>query len=214
MHMKFFIGDRFGSLIVQAQSANATNGDRCWVCLCDCGKTKIVRSGNLERAKSCGCKNSELIANAKRTHGHSVSGKVTAAYRVWRNMLNRCSNEKVPNFHRYGGRGISVCEAWRVDFSNFLRDMGEPGNGMTIDRINNDGNYELSNCRWVGRKEQAQNRSTSKLTEEIRLKIVSLSNSGMLPQHIAKVVAVNPSTIARFLKGKTYRNKPYWNVPF
>lgn len=92
-----------------------------------------------------------------RKHGHAIAGQQSLTYRCWTGMRQRCTN---PNSHRfllYGGRGIKVCQRWD-SFENFLADMGEKPDGLSLDRINNDGNYEPSNCRWATRKEQAQNR--------------------------------------------------------
>jgi hypothetical protein len=130
-----------------------------WLCRCKCGTEReiisaVLRSG---RSKSCGCETSEAIAASKRDHGETKRGYQSRAYRTWANMINRCTNPKRREWHRYGGRGITVCERWR-DFKNFKADMGDPPPGLTLDRINNSGNYEPGNCRWATRKEQTANR--------------------------------------------------------
>lgn len=101
----------------------------------------------------------------EKTHGHCLENKNTTTYRVYHGMLSRCYNEKLNNYHRYGGRGVRVCGRWLESFENFLSDMGERPEGKSLDRIDNNGNYELSNCRWSTPYEQQQNqRQTIRLT--------------------------------------------------
>lgn len=94
-------------------------------------------------------------------HGHSAGGKTSKEYNAWANMIARCENPKYRWFYRYGGRGIRICSAWRGSFSTFLTDMGTCPANLTLDRIDNDGDYEPSNCRWATCSQQARNRRDS-----------------------------------------------------
>ena len=129
-----------------------------WLASCDCGRLTVVggsrlRSGN---TKSCGCRNSEVAEARVLIHGHGRHDDLSPEYRTWKAMRQRCMNPRAKNYRHYGGRGITVCERWNT-FTNFLADMGPKPKGRSIDRINNDGNYEPSNCRWATPKEQAKN---------------------------------------------------------
>lgn len=95
------------------------------------------------------------------THGMSRS----AEYRVWGSIITRCEDPRADSYPSYGGRGIRMCSRWRVSFEAFLSDMGPRPEGTSIDRVNNDGDYEPSNCRWATRTEQARNQSTNRLLE-------------------------------------------------
>lgn len=156
-------GRRFNRLVVQTFAGYDKHFACQWRAICDCGVAIIVTTSRLTsgNTKSCGCFKRELDATLKLKpfnfrHGNAPRGAWTAEYRCWVAMLARCHNPHTKAFKDYGGRGISVCDRWR-DFANFLADMGRRPKGLTLDRINNDGNYELSNCRWATALEQRHN---------------------------------------------------------
>lgn len=159
--MKEMTGHRFGKLLVQQMVGKSANGLVRWACVCDCGGTKVVNGASLRRGttRSCGC----LVVDVQRSrltrHGHKSGGGYSPEYTAWSNIVARCTNPGAQAWANYGGRGITVCERWRADFTAFLADVGpRPSRAHSIDRINNDGHYEPGNVRWATRDVQARNR--------------------------------------------------------
>jgi hypothetical protein len=153
-------GRRYGRLVVVGLYATATPTcrQRKWLCRCDCGTNAIVSISSLinGHVQSCGCLYRETRP-WKHGHSHSrVDRWGTRTYHSWASMITRCMRPTHESFRWYGGRGIKVCYRWWT-FVNFLADMGERPPGKTLDRIDNDGNYEPGNCRWATPKEQNAN---------------------------------------------------------
>ena len=165
--LKDLTGQRFGRLVAIERAGSTPKREASWLCQCDCGRVVIVPSYNLRsgNTKSCGCFNSAESKRRFTTHGKSTC----RLHRVWDNMKQRCYNPSNARYHQYGGRGITICDAWRFDFQSFYDwamshgyDENAPKGKCTIDRIDNDKGYSPDNCRWVDMKVQRHNRSDSR----------------------------------------------------
>ena len=162
-------GQRFGMLTVTGVCREKSGKNKYWHYVCDCGAvgaaaTTKLRSGQM----SCGCR----ARGKPLTHGQTVGGTWTTTYRCYRAMIARCYYPSQVHYQDYGGRGIIVCDRWlhgeggKSGFDCFLADMGEKPDGLTIDRENNNGNYEPGNCRWVTQAENTRNTRRTKLTHD------------------------------------------------
>ena len=161
-------GVRFERLLAVSEGTRNKFNQRTVFCRCDCGVEKdVVRYVLLHGiTRSCGCLQRELAALAKKSHGERVGGRESPEWSCWKQMRDRCHRPNHGRYAAWGGRGIVVCERWRESFSAFLEDMGRrPSAEHSIDRINNDGPYEKSNCRWATRKEQGRNTRRNRLLE-------------------------------------------------
>ncbi len=143
-------GKKFGKLTVLRRGDCNNYGQYRWVCRCVCGNEKCIRGDLLTRkiAITCGC--------GRSIHGHNSSQGRTLIYIAWDHMIQRCTNPNCKSYKNYGARSIKVCNRW-LKFENFLKDMTPRPDNMTLDRIDNNGNYEPKNCRWITQKDQMRN---------------------------------------------------------
>lgn len=156
-------GLKFGKLTAISPNGTGKGGETMWLCECECGNQTTVSRGNLKKltTRSCGCLKFGLF---KIEHGRKVKHgrNDTTEHRIWRGMKQRCLNSKDHAYKHYGGRGITICQRWLDNFQNFFDDMGpRPTSKHSIDRIDNDGNYEPGNCKWSTPSEQNSNQRRS-----------------------------------------------------
>jgi hypothetical protein len=181
------VGDKYEMLTVLELIPDKKNPKA--KCLCDCGNECTPQRGALKngRATSCGCRRAKDFIKRATTHGMSK----TPTYKIWRGMIQRCTNKNVPEYKNYGGRGIQV--KWK-SFEEFFADMGEKPSGMWIDRIDNDGHYEEGNCAWVAPRLNSENKRTSKVW-------VINGTAYKSSVEAAKTLKVDPSVIVRGCNG-------------
>lgn len=160
MHAVDMSGKRVGRLLVLSRAVSV-QGKARWSCQCDCGIALEISGDKLRTGtQSCGCLRRELTIKRNYRHGKAK----TRTYITWAHMMQRCLNPKVQNYGNYGGRGISVAPRW-LSFENFLADMGEKPTGLSLDRINVNGNYEPGNCRWATYEQQVNNKRGNRYVE-------------------------------------------------
>lgn len=183
-------GKVHGRLTVISEMTEKIGARITWKCRCICGNDATVsgidlRSGN---TSSCGCYRKELTGSRATTHGYTKARFKMPEYFVWQNMINRCHRPNSTSYQHYGGRGIKVCDRWRHSFPNFLADLGERPEGLTLDRINVNGDYEPLNCKWSTQKEQVNNRRIKK--------IENFSNEVIWEEFFKRYPSVIPPSIA------------------
>lgn len=185
------IGRTFGRLTVLQKLPPDRGGNVLWRCVCECGGAATPRTNHLVSGAtvSCGCRHREVSVENGRKFKHGQYR--TPAYRSWITMRSRCSNPKDSNFKWYGARGIRVCERWD-SFENFLSDMGERPEGMTLDRIDPNGNYEPDNCRWATSDVQAANKRPFR-----RAKVCEQCGAGFIAKVWNQASCSEPCHIAR-----------------
>ena len=173
-------GEKYGSLTVVERVKNR-NGRVCWLCKCDCGNMIVVSTRNINKQKSCGCKNQRC-----KTHGQTD----TRLYTIWSRMKQRCYDKNYTEYDNYGGRGIFVCNEWKNSFENFYLWAIENGysDALTIDRIDNNQGYAPNNCRFVNRTVQANNtRQNHRITyKDVTLTLAEWCKILNLPYHTIK----------------------------
>ncbi len=187
-------GQVFGLLTVIELDRRDERSRAFWQCQCECGKLNVVR-GDFLRAKrviSCGCEGRRRVSAAAKRHGQAWP-KRSSEYAIWIAMRQRCGNESCKAYPNYGGRGISVCERW-MKFEDFFADMGtRPSQGHSIERIDNNGNYEPSNCCWATMAQQAKNKRPKKQRKTV--KQVSHNGESLTISEWANRLGVTPECL-------------------
>jgi len=204
-------GMKFGRWLVIKRGKNGNYKATRWECVCECGNEKLVNGSNLinGKSKSCGCLHSELVGKITLSHGYARKNKKNKTYTTWISMRQRCNNPKSEAYKYYGGRGISICERWN-NFENFLKDMGERPENLTLERENNDGNYEPGNCKWATHEMQSRNNRWVKLNT-LKVQVIKklLAESSLTQKAIANIFSVTETHIGYIKSNKLWGNVQY-----
>jgi len=195
----------FGKLLVLERAAiqrDTDGGSRArWRCLCECGNEVVTRGHTLVHGNihSCGC---TPVGAARGTHGRCKD----PVYKVWASMIARCNDPECHTYERYGARGIAVCERWSGPggFINFIADVGERPDGLTLERIDNDGDYCPSNVVWASVLTQSRNKRSCRLTESLVLEIHGRCEHGQSVLAVARCMNLPYETVRVARRGKTW----------
>lgn len=203
------VGQRFTRLVVVARAPSDKYYRARWLCRCDCGTEIVSRADDLLKGctKSCSCLRREMqdaMRRSRRGKGWAPNNKRTPEYRAWCLMKARCYRASCSAYQYYGGRGIIVCDRWRTSFDAFLEDMGPRPDGMSLDRIDFNGSYEPTNCRWATATQQARNSRQVRLTEEKQAQLKLMRLQGYRQKDVADRLGVSQVCISDFEIGKTW----------
>lgn len=192
-------GQRFGKRVV-IKFSFSKDGNRYWKCKCDCGFVSDVAYHYLKETLKNSNKNQGCSKCKPLKHGHAKKHAATPEFVTWQNIKRRCDNPNKECFDDYGKRGIRVCDSWINSFKNFLSDMGKkPSSNHSIDRMDNDGDYEPANCRWATLKEQSRNKRNNNF--------VIINNEKICMQDACKKYNIHHFRVWEIVKsqGKTYQ---------
>lgn len=200
-------GQRYGMLVIVGKNDELSGKNIYWDYICACGASGATTTTRLTSGqKSCGCHTHEMIVERNTTHGHAKKSGSSPTYSSYRAMIARCKYPSQDQYKYYGGRGISVCGRWlngdglKSGYECFLADMGPRPDGMTIDRLDVDGNYEPGNCRWSSQQEQMLNTRASKFTMADRRRVVSLHRTGLSDVSVSREMGMSRRYVRQIIQ--------------